>query len=182
MKPWQEALIFIAVVLVVSGIVAGIILSEPKAATPSPSVSPITTVTFIPPLINENVNITTVLPNATIVCIGFDSLFTLEYGNCGDPSIQGSWMYNVALQVAINSIVSTSKTNCLINPTSIINPTIFGQPTSGSLSVCQGIQLNNNFISGFTSDGTIVRIGFIGNNLAWVTDIAHAQPFNIVVT
>jgi hypothetical protein len=178
---WAELLLFFGVLAVLIVMTFLIVYFQPGQVTPTPTVTVPVTVTFIPPIASQPVLITTLNSQDEVVCIGFNNLSQLEFGNCGSTTIQGSWTYNSNLKIAINQIAATTKSNCIINPTSIINPTVLGQVTSGSLQSCNGVGLDETtgYISGLTSDSQVVRIGFIENSLAWVSDINHANQFTI---
>jgi hypothetical protein len=181
---WAELLLIFGILGIFIVMTTLIVIFQPGQPTPSVTVTPPITVTFIPPIVTESVSITTLDSQDEVVCIGFNSLSQLEFGNCGSINIQGSWEYNNQLKIAINQIAATTKSNCIINPKSIINPTVLGQVTSGSLQACNGVELDpiSGYISGLTSDSVIVRVGFIENSLAWISDIAHANKFTITNT
>jgi hypothetical protein len=181
---WAELLLIFGILGVFIIITFLIVIFQPGQPIPTATVTPPVTVTFIPPINTQSVLITTLDAQDEVVCIGFNSLSQLEFGNCGSINIQGTWEYNDQLKIAINQIAATTKSNCIINPTSIINPSVLGQVTSGSLQACNGVELNqvSGYISGLTSDSVIVRVGFIENSLAWISDIAHANKFTITNT
>jgi hypothetical protein len=179
---WAELLLFFGVLAVLIVMTFLIVYFQPSQIVPSPTITPPVTVTFINPIVTQPVLITTLNSLNEVVCIGFNSLSQLEFGNCGSRDIQGTWEYNLTLKIAINQIAATTKSNCIINPPSIINPTVLGQVTSTSLQACNGVELNETtgYISGLTNDDSqVVRIGFIENSLAWVSDINHANKFTI---
>ncbi len=178
---WGEFGIAMAILIIIAGVTVAIILLQPTSSNPTPTPTPPVTVTFIPPQVVQTVSITTRLSDDTVVCIAFDDAAQLRYGNCGDTTIQGGWTYDDVLGIAVNNVSSTSKSNCLINPQSIVNPTIFGQPVNASTRLCQHISLNpvTGLISGIDSDNQTVYIGFIGTRLAWVPTVEHAQEFTI---
>jgi hypothetical protein len=178
---WAELLLFFGVLAVLIVMTFLIVYFQPSQIVPSVTPTIPITVTFIPPITTQQVLITTLDASNQVVCIGFNSLSQLEFGNCGSREIQGTWEYNEQLKIAINQIAATTKSNCIINPQSIINPTVLGQVTSTSLQACNGVELNetSGYISGLTNDSQVVRIGFIENSLAWVSDINHANKFTI---
>jgi hypothetical protein len=177
---WAEMLILFGILLGLGAITALAILLQPGTPVPSSTPIPIITVTFIPPQTLVPVNITTKLVSGDVVCIAFDNLTQqLIFGNCGDTNIQGTWMYDEILKIAINNLQSTFKSNCMVNPSTIVNPSISGVTTSASTKSCQNILLDaaTGRISGKTLDNTNVYIAFIGQKLGWVTNVVHAQIF-----
>ncbi len=181
---WAELLLFFGIVVIFIIGTTLIVVFQPGEVTPSTTPTPIITVTFIPPIETQSVSITTLDASNQVVCIGFNDLSQLEFGNCGSRDIQGSWQYNSDLKIAINLIAATNKSNCIIHPQSIVNPNVIGQVTSTSLQPCNGVELDEStgYISALTSASQVVRIGFIENSPAWVSDIAHAKVFNITNT
>ncbi len=177
---WAEMLILFGILLGLGAITALAILLQPGAPVPSSTPIPIVTTSFIPPQVLVPVSITTKLSSGDVACIAFDNLSQqLIFGNCGDTNIQGTWMYDELLKIVINNLQSTFKSNCMVNPSTIVNPSITGQTTSSSTRACQNIILDSvtGRISGKTSDNTNVYIAFIGQKLGWVTNVVHAQVF-----
>jgi hypothetical protein len=174
---WAEIFIFVVALVIVSFLAIFLPLyftgnSNTTVVTVTPSV----TVTVIPVIFGEDVTITTKLPSNEVVCIAFDNTSTLQYGNCGNTNIQGSWLFNNVSFLLTNTLTLTSKSNCMINLSTIVNPTILGQVISGSTAKCNGVKLENGFISA-TNNNQTVWIGFVGSSLVWVSNIQFAQPF-----
>ncbi len=177
----RKCLIGIAsVILIIIMVVLLVIFLQPTttttSATPTPSTSPLIFDNSIP------VNITTTINNE-LVCIGLSSTtpFVLQYGNCGDPSIQGTWSYDRTNKVLTNTNTLTAQRNCIINPSTIADPRVFGLPTVNTSHLCfdLGVTMGSDVISGKNDS---VFISLLHTSLGWTTLRNTAITFNIVET
>lgn len=163
----------IVVLIIISAIVVPIVLLESATIVP-PNPSVTVTVSFSPIPDPRNVTITTTIAGV-IGCLAFsDPPSVLRFGNCGDPNITSQWGYDDVFQVLTNTLLRTGKSNCMIYPSSIVNPTVTGQPTIATFKNCYGLEIQNDKISAGSN-----YLGVIANKLVWVGDESFAQPFTI---
>lgn len=169
--------IAIAVAIVVAGIIAGLVIwLAPKQSDdpqPTPTPTPTPTITIIPP--NPQLVAITTTIDEEVGCIAFDANQTLQFGNCGSPQIQSTWVYDDIYMQLTNFLQQTSRTNCMINPDNITNPTVKGQSVTTTNVSCLGIKLGPNRIE--TSNGQFY-IAVVAGSLIWTSDPQFAQEFH----
>lgn len=165
--------------MIIIGLIVFLVLylrQSSTSPTPTPTVTISASVTI--PSAGVPVTITTEI-NGNVYCIAFDNAATLQFGNCGNTSIQGSWVYDTTFDILTNSVSLTTRSNCMINPSVINNPIIRGQPVSQSQLSCRNITFSSGFIKGKTDANQDVYIGLVANQLAWVQDLQDANVFEI---
>lgn len=157
-----------------------VVFLQPSSPSPSPTPTPTPSVSPQDDVINVSLSTTV---NGQVVCVAFGvSPYTLQYATCGNPSVQGTWQYNRTRKVLINNALSTTKTNCMVNPEFIIDARVHGQSITQSESTCEGIQVSLSEDSTITGQSGAIFVALLQQTLGWTTMQASALTFTIVET